>query len=351
MPSSGAVLAMLSSSAACALLLCVAVAALVWATRRGSASSSSAAAWHAAVAKNGPPPPPVKNCPAGYANCTDAKFNDSFSTGASAALDRAGFVANQLCCKFSNAGADTRPDCQRKVQKNVKIFSIVFTAISALIAMLPLPGVSITLGMMLDYPLGALQNTIQGGILSKTVGAPMTSCQACKGDFFKNDDKRAIVVKTFKGDDGADMQGMWTAGDGCPVQFGTPDSIAYADAIGEAIKAGFPDNPKWEPDVTSNKRCDAPGATACTYMISQDEWVKGGKKPLSCYIECPGSNPATVGYYFVDWMKKGKCNLRCDTSGKRSPTPYSPVADANPDRKSTRLNSSHVSESRMPSSA
>lgn len=296
-------------------------------------------------------------CPDGYTPCSDPSFNPSGEQGAAEAFGKVGLPASQICCKRGNAIIDPRPDCQKKIREAQQAFEIALAVVTTLISIVPMiPELSIarvaaqtatavdrgmtamaqgalsTAGKIqmgvnklslvglrsaeaaagaFSFVAGDLLGQALGGLSYINTGQPFISCQKCKGDFF-NGDPKGIVVKRYKTDTGAEEIGAWQSENGCPVAFGTPNSLEYYRKLGDAMNTFFKEFGDYQPQFPYAGK---PGCKeGCAAIATMPQWIAAGKKDMSCYAECPNSPAGRE----TEALHAGGCNLYCDMTGRKT---------------------------------
>lgn len=296
-------------------------------------------------------------CPDSYTPCSDPSFNPPNEQGAAEAFQKVGLPASQICCKRGNAIIDPRPDCQAKIRQRQEAFDIALAVVTTIISALPmLPEMAIariaaqtatavdrgmaamaqgalsTAGKIqmgvnklslvglrsaeaaagaFSFVSGDLLGQALGGLSYINTGKPFLKCQECKGDFF-NGDPKGIVVKRYKTGDGSEEIGAWQSENGCPVAFGTPNSIEYYRKLGDAMNKFYSEFGDEQPQFPYAGKPDC--KEGCVSIATMPQWIAGGKRDLSCYAECPNSAPGRGR----DYLRAGGCNFYCDMTGRRS---------------------------------
>ena len=153
-----------------------------------------------------------------------------------------------------------------------------------------------------------------------------------------------ILAGKYTDSKGKTQWGMWSYPDYCPLGYGVPDQLDYLNKLTNALNDGVnsgagnyqwpytsacayqgegedcplegscsstynPYHGKWGSDYCNDYTADNANVTIVT---DYDAWVNGGRKPISCYQCCPGSEPATRE---ANWKNKA-CTMVCDTTGK-----------------------------------
>jgi hypothetical protein len=287
---------------------------------RSSATSSAAAAIGTA------PSEPVNNCPSGYAVCTDKKFTHLKGKvrpeGPVAAFAKHGLAAHRLCCKYMNATADIREGCQDSIRKHRMGFFWGLIGASMLKPLNPV------LDMIFNMTVG---NVLMGAIASKTNTAPMRDCCSDAG-FNKGGTQgvpaNSIVVKEVTDASGRKDLGAWQTENGCPMVFGTPDTIQYSEALADALLEADGHLKDYDVKIDGPSGPDCKG---CMRHIDFDSWMSGGKRKIKCRLECPldlsswdeECRGAHLHGMTADLEgKAGKCALVCDTSDKKGTWPH-----------------------------
>lgn len=277
-------------------------------------------------------------CAAGYEPCSATKFNSGFEQGADKAFAKEGIPSNRICCKFANASGDPRPSCKESVKKAQNKYNKIFMIVGLVIAVIgavagvaaaavaPVgSAVAVTSGTFVFDTLGAsvfIGGTVAGevfsGIQTKVVDTminkaqPMRSC--CKDDFFSGEPQNSIIVKKYTDESGAQQLGSWQTKNGCPVMWGTPETVEYADLLGSAMSKEYGAMSENEPSFPNAGKKDC--TQGCVKIITPNEWLLSGKKKIGCYTTCPTQSTAHQD------ITRGRCNFTCDVSGRTTNHSY-----------------------------